>query len=149
MTTLNIISGIILLFLIAFWGWYGIRMNKKYYWGVGNLKIPQLPEKYKPSKFLKKSLKQVKKKHDIIVKCGYSFYLVNTRQELKKADMALLMNGQGEIHMTRCMTCDKYETFPPTFRDSSTLLEHDIVGVVVHVIHENPNDDSILEELDI
>ena len=149
MTTLNIISGIVLFLLIMFWIENGFRMNRKYYWGVGNLKIPQLPEKYKPSKFLKKSLKQVKKKHDIIVKCENSFYLVNTRQELKKTDMTLLMNGRGEIHMTRCMTCDKLGIFPPTFLDNSTLLEHDIVGVVVHVIHENPNDNSILEEQDI
>lgn len=116
------------------------------YWEICSPRRPSKYEKFRPSKELKK----IARKHraDIVLDSSGTFYVVKCTREPKKGDLVLLVNTHNEVHVTRCMTYDKHGTFPPVFRDNSTLIEHDIVGVVVKVIGNN-TEEQIIEELDL
>ena len=143
---IHIISGIILLLALVAWISWIIWRSQKIYWEVPWIKYAETPKSFRPSKELKKLLKDIR--YNIVVKSGKMYYAVNCNKQMKKCDLALLINTEGKIHVTRCMTYDRLGTFPPVFRDSSTLVDHDIIGVVVKVIGSN-SEEQIIEEIDL
>ena len=139
MTTTDIVLCIITITLIILWIVVFIKINKKYYWQVKDILNDETPLEFKPKRRLKRALKAINKNHDIVVKYMNLYYMFSSKKELKREDMVLLMNGDGEIRMTKCLTCDKLGTFPPIFADNTTLVEYDLVGVLVKVAKTDKN----------
>lgn len=139
MTVIDIIFGIIIITFIILWTVFSIKTNTKYYWHVSNILNDEIPSEFKPKRRLKRALKSINRGHEIVVKYMNIYYMFDSKKELKRDDMVLLINGDGEIHMTKCLTCDKLGTFPPTFADDSTLVEYEMLGVLVKAVRTNEN----------
>lgn len=143
---IHIISGTILGLASALWLSWFIWRSQKLYWFVGGIKYANKPKPFKPTKELKRLLKGTK--YNIVVKAGNTYYAINCHKQMHKADLVCLIDTSGDIHITRCMTYDKLGIFPPVFRDSSTLVDHDVVGVVIKVIGSN-SEEQVIEELNL